>query len=147
MGTVLDGDLRPLLGLRRLRRLRLIGLFGEQEAELRKRLPEASIEVVHIARTPGPPSDVVGPVEVTALPNAGGWTIFADLAASLGVSNNLEADAKIRAAIAEQRPELLSRLEFDPEPERLSIFGEVEADVRAAAELLAGLIEQTAPPL
>jgi hypothetical protein len=146
MGTVLDGDLRPLFGLRRLRRLRLIGVFGQQEAELRKRLPEASIDVVHIARTPGPHSHVVGRVEVTALPNAGGWTIFGDLAATLGVSNNLEADAKFRAAIAKQRPELLDRLEFDPEPERVSIFGEVEADVRAAAELLARLIEQTTPP-
>ncbi len=143
MGQVLDRDLGPLLGLQHLRRLRLIGDFGPGEAELRRRLPETLIEIVHPPRPSGAPGFAIGPVQVTALPEAAGWTIFADLAGELGVADNLAAEARIHHAIAQQNGVLLDRLEFDSEPERLSIFGQAEADLRAAAEIVARLIEPT----
>jgi hypothetical protein len=145
MGLVLDRDLGPLLGLRHLRRLRLIGDFGAGEAELRRRLRETSIEIVHPPRASDAPGFAVGPVPVTALPDDAGWTIFADLAAELGVADNLAAEARVHDAIAQRDADLVDRLEFDSEPERLSIFGRTAADLRAAAEIVADLIAPTTP--
>ena len=145
MGGVLDRDLSPLFGFRHLRRLRLVGQFGGHEAELARRLPETSIEIVHPRGASGAIGYAVGPVQVMALPGAAGWTIFADLAGSLGVADNLAVDARVRAEIARQNADLLDRLEFDSEPERLSIFGQAEADVRVAAEITARLIKPPTP--
>jgi hypothetical protein len=143
MGQVLDRDLGPLLALRHLRRLRVVGDFGPGEAELRRRLPETTIEIVHPPRASVAAGFAVGPVAVTTLPDDAGWTIFADLAAELGVADNLAAEMRVHDAIAEQDADLVDRLEFDSEPERLSIFGRVAADLRAAAKIIADLIEPT----
>jgi hypothetical protein len=144
MGQVVDRDLEPLFGLRGLKRLRLIGTFGAQETELRARLPATSIEVVHLGQ-PGATSPASAAIEVSTLAGSGEWSIFVDVARSLGVADNLAAEAKVRAAIASERPDLMDRLDFDSEPERLSIVGDAEADVRAAAEITARLIESTGP--
>jgi hypothetical protein len=79
------------------------------------------------------------------LPDDAGWTIFADLAAELGVADNLAAEARVHDAIAQRDADLVDRLEFDSEPERLSIFGRTAADLRAAAEIVADLIAPTTP--
>jgi len=144
MGRVIDRDLEPLFSLRELKRLRLVGEFGAQEADLRARLPETAIEIIH-RDEPAHARGTSARVEVNGLPGTGEWSIFADVAPSLGVADNLVAEARVRDAIAVENADLLDRLEFDSEPERLSIVGDAEADVRAAAEITTRLIESMGP--
>jgi hypothetical protein len=139
MGRVEDGDLGPLRRLAGLKRLRLVGDFGGGIGALRSQLPSTAIEIV---RGSGPAAGGGSGVEVRALPGSGEWSLFADVSGRLGVTDNLAAEATIRTAIATERPDLVERLEFDSEPERLSIVARSEADGRAAASIVERLIAE-----
>jgi hypothetical protein len=131
--TGADGDgWRFLLKLPDLRRILLFGTVDPDAPDLiRQRFPNAMVDVRPVA------SQGVEPVEVNQLPD-GRWTIFADTSDLLGVDDNFEAEKRLRKRLAKADPTLLARLEFDTEPDNLSVTGPSEADLRRVLEVLTG---------
>jgi hypothetical protein len=131
--TGADGDgWRFLLELPNLRRILLFGSVDPDAPDLiRQRFPDARVDVRPVA------SQAAEPVDVKELPD-GQWSIFADVTDLLAVDDNFEAERLLRRRIANADPNLLARLEFDTEPDNLSVTGPAEADLRRVLEILAG---------
>jgi hypothetical protein len=131
--TGADGDgWQYLLELPKLRRILLFGSVDPDAPEqIRQRFPDAKVDVRPVA------SQAVAPVDVKELPD-GQWSIFADVSDLLGVDDNFEAEKRLRNRIAKADPGLLARLEFDTEPDNLSVTGPSEADLRRVLEILTG---------
>lgn len=131
--TGADGDgWQFLLDLPDLRRILLFGSVDPDAPDLiRQRFPNAKVDVRPVA------SQAVAPVEVTQLPD-GQWSIFADVSDLLGVEDNFEAEKRLRTRLAKADPGLLARVEFDTEPDNLSVVGPSEADLRRVLDILTG---------
>ncbi len=136
---ITDGRLDALFSLPALRRVRLMGDYGEQVERLRGKIRDCDIQA-----TPQPPETAVqvirsGEVEMRKL-GEGFWSIFQDMTDLLGVENNFDADRKVRQAIRRQDVDLFKRLEFDPDADFISVRARGEADIRQAAGIIQSIL-------
>jgi hypothetical protein len=123
------GGWRFLLDLPDLRRILLYGSVDADAPDLiRRRFPSSRVDVRPV--TPKAPS-----IDVERLPD-GRYSVNADVSGLLGVGDNFEAEAYLRARLAEIDPELLERLDFDSEADALSVTGPLEADLLRVVELV-----------
>jgi hypothetical protein len=118
-----------------LRRARLAGRFGADEAELRSSVRAG--ELVIDAR-PDADGIAVGPLRYRRLPD-GAWSIFSNVVEALGTETNVDAEARVRGAIRDEDLALHDRLVFDSEPGALAIIAASEDDIRRAARVIAVL--------
>jgi len=124
-----DQDVGPIGDLRSLRTLDLVGSFGPGVGALKEKYPIARITDVSTA-----PSS---PVEIARIGNR--WVIFQDLAAVLGVENNYEAEAALKAELRRMADDrLFEGLEFDSEAGAVCVRGES----KQALEQIAAAIER-----
>ncbi len=136
-----DGDLRPLAGLPKLRKVRLASGIGGDVAALRAARPE--MEVDH---TPLDPKwealkERVGAITIQK-PGEGltQWSIFESLAERLNLATNYAAESQIKKEVKRKNPELAKRLDWDTEAGNVGIYAEAEADIRATAEIVNDLL-------
>jgi hypothetical protein len=135
-GAVIDdGRLEALFSLPEIRRVRLLGNYADQVESLRRQKPGIAIEVIQLS--PEEAFDIIqtGPLKIRKH-ERDFWSIFQDLSDLLSVANNFDADRKIRRAIRQRDPDLLNRLEFDPDADFVSISAKTEDDIRKAAEII-----------
>lgn len=128
-----DRDLSVLMELPNLRRIVVLGVVGDWKQRLQERFPEADIALRRIV--PEPPKTKVGSISYSRVDDST-WSIFTFLADELGVENDFESEKLVRAAIASADRALAGRLDFDSEPEAVSILATSEPDIRRAAEIV-----------
>ncbi len=135
-----DGRLDALLSLPKIRRVRLFGDYGDQVEELRQRKPGCDIQVI-----PLPPERPGELIQAGSLPiykyEEHHWYISQDLSDLLGVGNNFSAARKARQLIRERDPDLLNRLDFDPDADFVAIHAKNEADIRRAADIIQSVFD------
>jgi hypothetical protein len=140
MGTIIaEARLDVLSSLPDLRRVRLLGDYGDQVERLQRQMPQCDIQVT--SPPVGHQGDTirVGEIEIRKI-GEDFWSIMQDLSDLLVVENNFVADRKVRQAIHQHAAELYTRLEFDPDADFISIRAGNETDIRLAAEIVQALI-------
>ena len=139
IGAVIDDrKLEPLFNLPNLRRVQLLGDYGSQVDGLRRKKPTCQIEITPIAPEPGFAIQV-GPLILRKIED-GFWSIFQDLSDLLEVEDNFLASKRVQQTLQKHDPDLLRRLELDPEADFVSIRSASEEDIRAAAEVIGSLL-------
>jgi len=139
-GVVADGRLEPLFDLPRLKRVWLLGDYGDQLAELRRRRPELVVENVPATLTERRATEI-GAVRVEHLEEDGVWSISQDLTGALSVSDNFKAEELIRRELRKREPGLLERLDLDADADFVAITGPEEKDLRRVAQLISAIAE------
>jgi hypothetical protein len=130
-----DGSLEALFSLPDLKRVKLLGDYGEQVERLRREKPGCDIQVTPLPLAAGNEAIQIGDIEISRI-GEGFWSIFQDVSDLLGVENNFDADRKVRRLIRQEDGALYNRLEFDPDADFISIWAKDEADIRRAAEII-----------
>jgi hypothetical protein len=139
IGAVIDDRrLEPLFGLPKLRRVWLLGDYGAQVDDLRRQKPECEVEATPLAPEPGLAIQV-GPLILRKIADDF-WTIFQDLSDLLGVRDNFVASNRVQQALKKHDPNLLARLELDPDADFVSIRALNEEDIRATAAVISALL-------
>jgi hypothetical protein len=133
--VIVDGRLDALFSLPELRRVRLLGNYGDQVERLRQDKPDCAVEIISLPPETALQVIQIGELEIRQIA-PGFWSIMQDLSDSLGVENNFTADRKLRQAIRQRDASLFSRLEFDPDADFIAIRAASEADIRLAAEII-----------
>ena len=134
-----DRRLDALFNLPKIRRVRLLGNYGEQVERLHHQKPGIAIEVIGLESEEASGLIRIGPLKIHKHENDF-WSIFQDLSDFLGLENNFDADRMIRQAIQQRDLDLLNRLEFDPDADFVSINAKNEDDIRKAAEIIRSII-------
>ena len=143
LGTaIVDADLAPLIGLPNLRKV-VLGRHIEADVEkLKAARPDVQIE--YHAPSAETAEDVERVGEITIHRPAGEmkqWFIYEDLTGDLGVETNYAAEQLFKRTLKKVAPELLRRIDFDSEGEGVSILAEGEADIRAVAQIINGMLK------
>lgn len=132
-------SLAPLAGLKRLEKLNIwwVAVGDRDLAAFRKARPDVVIDVAHSAKSA---TLAIGPVQVHP-PSAENseWWILQDLTRLLGTETNVEAEARLKSAVANRSNRLLARLNFDSEASAVGVSAAAEADIREVAEVIAEL--------
>jgi hypothetical protein len=68
------------------------------------------------------------------------WSIYDDLADVLDVETNYAAEQQVRRLMKKIAPEVLRRIDFDTEAGGVGIYAKTEADIRAVATILGGIL-------
>jgi len=143
LGTAIgDGDLAPLIGLPNLRKVVLGRHIAADVEKLKAARPDVEIE--HHAPPAKKAEDVERVGEITIHRPAGEvkqWFIYEDLTEDLGVETNYGAEQLVRRTLKKVAPELLRRIDFDSEGDGVSILAEGEADIRAVAQIINGMLK------
>lgn len=135
-----DGRLDALFELPNLRLVHLTGAAGPDAQELRRRRPELELEVHLVGEPEG--RVYVGPVHYDPpFEGVEQWSIVQSLADLLGRETNSEAEGMVRDELRRRDPDLLRRLQFDSEAGSVGIHAASEADIRAVATLIVGLVD------
>jgi len=117
---VVDGNLSPLMQLSELEDLMLMDDYGDQPAEVARRLPHCKMMVVGRGRR-GKPSEIRGAVaifhDIDSKAEAVAYRISQDLTVILSVDTNDEADERVQDEMERRFPEVVKDLEFDTEGE------------------------------
>jgi hypothetical protein len=145
VGTaVKDGDLTPLAGLPRLRKIKLCGEINADVDQLRRARPDLTIEDLDLDRPKAEgKSERVGEVTIFhPVEGIAAWSILDDLAEPLGLSTNYAAEKQIREVLRKVAPDVLRRLDFDTEGGNVGIYAKDAADIRSAAAIVDGLIRE-----
>ncbi|MGI8959536.1 MAG: hypothetical protein ACR2IV_07225 [Bryobacteraceae bacterium] len=145
LGTAIDdGDLSPLAQLPNLRKVRLGRHSGADVDKLRVARPDLAVEYTAPPAKSNELTERVGQVTIRR-PGAGlqVWSIYDDLASALNVETNYAAEQQVRRVLKKLAPELLSRIDFDTEGGGVGIYAKAEADIRAVAAILGGLLPKT----
>jgi hypothetical protein len=125
-----DGDLSPLAGLPGLRRVAVFGDLGAEVDRLRRARPDVAVEL--LGGPAGAPGEPVGVVAIHPPgPGIEDWWIRENLAATLGVETNYDAERLLLGELADAA--LRRRLTFDTESGAVSVAARDERDIRAVA--------------
>src|SRR5260370_1454271 len=132
-------SLSPLAGLRQLKKinLRWVVVSDRDLAAFKKARPEVVIEINRAAE-----QAVVadGPIEVhPPSPEISDWWILHDLTRLLGTGTNVEAEARLKNAIADRSAHLLARLTFDTEASAVGVSAATEEDIREVIAVISKL--------
>jgi hypothetical protein len=145
LGTAIDdGDLSPLVALPKLRKVRLGRHSGADVDKLRAARPDLAIEYSAPPAKSNELTERIG--EITIRHPGGGiqeWSIYDDLAYALEVETNYAAEQQVRRLMKKIAPEVLRRIDFDTEAGGVGIYAKTEADIRAVATILGGLLPKT----
>jgi hypothetical protein len=143
LGTnVVDGDLSPLIGLPKLRRV-VLGWHLEADVDkLRIARPDIEIDR-HL-----PPAKQAGVVKRVGQITIHGpmgesrqWSIYEELTDGLGVKTNHAAEQALRRTLKKIAPDLLRRVEFDTEGDGVAVLADTKRDIRAVAKILGGMLK------
>jgi len=139
-----DGDLMPLAGLPKLRRLWLTEIANVEA--LRAARPDIAIHY-HYDHYPLPDpkrealKEHLGAVTIWK-PGEGleQWSIFQSLALDLGVATNYAAENRIKREVRQRDPGLAERLDWDTEGRAVGVYAKSEADIRTVANIVNDLV-------
>ena len=136
-----DGDLRPLAGLPKLRKLRLASTIGGDGEALRAARPEIELDYTPVDPKWEKLKERLGAITIQK-PGEGltQWSIFESLAERLNLSTNYAAESKIKREVKRRNPEVAKRLDWDTEAGAVGIYADAEADIRVVAEIVNDLL-------
>ena len=136
-----DGDLRPLAGLPKLRKVRLASTIGGDVEALRAARPEMGVDYTPLDPKWEKLQERVGAITIQK-PGEGltQWSIFESLAERLNLATNYAAESKIKKEVKRRDPALAKRLDWDTEAGNVGIYADAEADIRATAEIVNDLL-------
>lgn len=129
-----DGRLDAIFSLPQIRRVNLMGKFGDQVERLRRQKPGCEIHVIPLL--PEEVSEIqVGALKIRRV-EKDLWSIIQDLSELLGIENNFAAERAVRQVIRQRDPDLINRLEFDSDADFLALYARSETDIRRVAEII-----------
>ena len=129
-----DGDVGPIQGLRRLKRVKLVGDFGPMVRGLGAALRRRGAKVDVHAIAPPKHKAIATPKRLD-----GAWTIFEDLAGPLKRRDNYKVEAEVKRALKNAAPGVIERIEFDSEKDSFSAVASSRKDIDLVSEIVRNL--------
>ncbi|HXT26764.1 MAG TPA: hypothetical protein VN749_18245 [Candidatus Eisenbacteria bacterium] len=137
-----DGSLLAIRELPKLRKVRLGPEIAADVEGLRAARPD--LEIIYTRPDPNWETRREKLGAVTIQKPGGGfeqWSIFQSFAGALG-KTNYEAEGRIKGEVRRRDAALARRLEWDTEADRVGIYSDSEADIRAVAALVNQMLAQ-----
>jgi hypothetical protein len=137
-----DGDVTPLIGLPRLRRVKVYGDLDASVLELRRARPDVTVDWRPADQRQGERMGDVylqKPVEGSTQ-----WWMSEDLTELLGTRTNHDAERRLVSRMRTENPALLAQLDFDTEGDAVVVLAKTRADLIAVAELIARMAKERA---
>jgi len=142
--AIADGSLLGIAELPKLRKVRLGPEIAADVDALRVAQPE--LEIIYTLPDPKWEAlrEKLGAVTIQK-PGDGlqQWSIFQSFAGALGTTN-YEAEGRIKRELKRRDSALARRLEWDTEADRVGIYTDLEADIRAVAAIVNQMLAQGA---
>jgi hypothetical protein len=138
-----DGDVTPLIGLPRLKRVKVYGDVEQSMLELRRARPDVVVDWRPAERRSGERVGVVylqKPVEGTTE-----WWMSEDLTELLGTCTNYDAERRLVNRVRVENSSLLKQLDFDTEGDAVVVRAKTKADLVALAELIERMATSRSP--